>query len=42
MQKLILIILALALTACMVNQGFPKEIDGKLKPINHKEATYAK
>jgi|AntAceMinimDraft_11_1070367.scaffolds.fasta_scaffold15506_4 hypothetical protein len=39
MQQLILIITALMLTSCSVNQGFPREINGKLKPINSQEIT---
>lgn len=37
MQQLFLIITAFVLTSCQVNQGFPKEINGKLKPINSQE-----
>ena len=36
-HKLILIILTLELSGCSINQGFPKEINGQLKPINSQE-----
>ena len=32
--KLIFIISTLGLSGCAFNEGFPKEIDGRLKPIN--------
>ena len=40
MKKAILIILAFTLTGCLsINDGFPKEINGKLKSINSQQAT---
>lgn len=37
MHKLVLIILTLGLSGCANTCGFPKEINGPLKPINSQE-----
>jgi starvation-inducible outer membrane lipoprotein len=38
MQKLFLIVtITCLLTSCACNSGFPKEINGKLQPINSVE-----
>ncbi len=34
MNKTILMIIALMLSSCAVNHGFPREVGGTLKPIN--------
>ena len=36
-QQLVLTVLTLTLSSCSFNEGFPKEVDGRLEPINSEE-----